>query len=226
VIISVIHNIIERGILTFAGLRVLVRRWISSLANANCYPARLRNHRNIRRLGMPGVTSMGNAIFLQDLFHQLTRRQLAKRGREQEAVEVLCAVHDLQPDDPYIVGEIEAIRAAIAIEGKEGSKITALFKKDILQTRRRVILAWFGLFMNQWSGINLVVYYMPTVLVVNVGMGAKQAQLIAGFVELMFVVGNTLPALALDRLGRKRTMMVGCGLLSFCMMMISIVSST
>ena len=91
-------------------------------------------------------------------------RWLAKRGREQEAIEVLCAVHDLQPNDPYIVGEIEAIRAAIAIES--GSKNwSALFKKDALQTRKRVVLAYFGLFMNQWSGINLVVYYMPTVLV-------------------------------------------------------------
>jgi len=51
---------------------------------------------------------------------------------------------------------MEAIQAAIAIESG-GQKISALFKSDILQTRRRVILAWFGLFMNQWSGINLVV---------------------------------------------------------------------
>lgn len=43
-------------------------------------------------------------------------RWLAKRGREQEAIEVLCAVHDLEPTDPLILGEIEAIRAAIAIE--------------------------------------------------------------------------------------------------------------
>ena len=44
------------------------------------------------------------------------------------------------------------------------------------------------------------------------------------FVELMFPIGNTLPALALDRMGRKMTMMVGCGILSFSMMMITIVS--
>ena len=167
-------------------------------------------------------------------------RWLAKRGRYDEAVEVLCAVHDLQPDDPYVVSEMDAIRAAIAIEGKDAAKIRSLFKSDILQTRRRVVLAWLGLFMNQMSGrlmksralaaltdivegINLVVYYMPTVLVVNVGMPAKQAQLVAGFVELMFIVGNTAPALALDRMGRKRTMIVGAGLLSFCMMMITIV---
>ena len=134
---------------------------------------------------------------------------------------MLSAVHDLPEDDEYIQGEIEAIRAAIAIETGQGAqKVFGLFKKDILQTRRRVLLAWFGLFMNQWSGINLVVYYMPTVLVENVGMPASQAQLVAGFVELMFVVGNTLPAFALDRLGRRRIMMTGCALLSFCMMMI------
>lgn len=151
-------------------------------------------------------------------------RWLAKRGRENEAIEVLCAVHDLEPEDPYIIGEIEAIRAAIAIESGV-QKVSSLFKKDILQTRKRVVLAWFGLFMNQWSGINLVVYYMPTVLVVNVGMAAGRAQLIAGFVELMFVVGNTLPAFYLDRMGRKKTMMIGCGLLSGCMLAISVLLS-
>lgn len=84
-------------------------------------------------------------------------RWLAKRGREKEAIEVLCTVFDLPEDDDYIVGEIEAIRAAIAIEQGQGAqKWTGLFKKDILQTRWRVFLAWFGLFMNQWSGVSQI----------------------------------------------------------------------
>lgn len=66
---------------------------------------------------------------------------------------------------------------------------------------------------------------MPSVLVENVNVPRHQAQLIAGFVELMFIVGNTLPALALDRMGRRKTMMVGAGCLSFCMMMITILLS-
>nr|OQO21119.1 hypothetical protein B0A51_09357 [Rachicladosporium sp. CCFEE 5018] len=136
-------------------------------------------------------------------------RWLAKRGRIDEAREVLCAVFDVPDDDPWVLSEIRAIEAAIAIErGSGAGTVSALFKSDILQTRKRTILAWFGLFMNQWSGINLVIYYMPTVLVVNVGMSPGRAQLIAGFVELMFPIGNTLPALYLDRMGRKRTMMI------------------
>ena len=66
---------------------------------------------------------------------------------------------------------------------------------------------------------------MPSVLVENVGTDPHEAQLIAGFVELMFIVGNTLPALALDRMGRRPTMMIGAGCLSFSMMMITILLS-
>ena len=80
-------------------------------------------------------------------------RWLAKRGREDEAAQVICDVFDLRRDDPYVLGEMEAIRAAIAIETGEGAgKALGIFKKDKLQTRWRVFLAWFGLFMNQWSG--------------------------------------------------------------------------
>ena len=83
-------------------------------------------------------------------------RWLAKKGRFDEAREVLCAVFDMKPDDPYIVEEMDAIAATVAMETEEGnSKLSAVFVNDHLQTRRRVILAWFGLFMNQMGGVSL-----------------------------------------------------------------------
>jgi hypothetical protein len=52
---------------------------------------------------------------------------------------------------------MESIQMAVELEQQEGAqRVFAVFKKDILQTRKRVMLAWFGLFMNQLSGINLV----------------------------------------------------------------------
>lgn len=56
-------------------------------------------------------------------------------------------------------------------------------------------------------------------------MGARQAQLVAGFVELMFVIGALAPSLALDRMGRRWTMIWGVFGLGICMMMISILLS-
>ncbi|SMY21888.1 unnamed protein product [Zymoseptoria tritici ST99CH_1A5] len=152
-------------------------------------------------------------------------RWLAKRGRDAEAEEVLCAVFDTQPNDPFIVEEMRAIRAAVALEKTEGKKgYGSIFQKDILKTRRRVALAWFALFMNQLSGINLVVYYMPTVLL-DIGQSRNNSLLIAGGVQLMFPLGNLVPAFFLDRMGRRPTMLWGCGLLSFCMVMITILLS-
>ena len=86
-------------------------------------------------------------------------RWLAKRGRMEEALEVICAVIDLPEDDPYVISEMESIRQVLALEQNEKAQNwTSVFKKDILQTRKRVGLAWFGLFMNQLSGINLGTY--------------------------------------------------------------------
>lgn len=63
----------------------------------------------------------------------------------------------------------------------------------------------------------MIVYYIPTVLVQNVGQDPRTAQIVGGFVNLMFVIGNFGPALALDRMGRRKTMIWGCLGLGICM---------
>ncbi|KAI1608408.1 general substrate transporter [Exophiala viscosa] len=151
-------------------------------------------------------------------------RWLFKKGRDEEAIHVLCAVFDLPPTDPYITSEVANIKHALRVEAGVTSHM-ALFKKDKLKTRRRIILAYFGLFMNQMVGINLVVYYMPTVLIDTVKLTPRVAQIIAGFIQLMFIVGNIGPALALDRMGRRKTMLYGAFGLGCCMMMASILLS-
>ncbi|KAK5054398.1 hypothetical protein LTR84_001288 [Exophiala bonariae] len=151
-------------------------------------------------------------------------RWLFKRGREEEGIEVLCAVFDLPRDDPYIVSEVRAIKHAVAVESGVRSH-RALFKSDKLKTRRRIALAYFGLFMNQMVGINLVVYYSPTLLVQSIGMVPRTAQIVAGFIQLMFIIGCLVPAFALDRMGRRKTMFYGVIGLGICMMMASILLS-
>lgn len=78
----------------------------------------------------------------------LCPRWLFKKGRDEEAIEVLCAVFDLPPTDPYITSEVANIKHALRVEAGVTSH-RALFKKDKLKTRRRIMLAYFGLFMNQ-----------------------------------------------------------------------------
>ena len=89
-------------------------------------------------------------------------RWLYRKGRNEEALQVLCDVFDRGPNDPKVVTESEGILDAIALETVHGEyKWSQLLKKDEVQTGKRVLLAYGMQFMNQMGGINLVVVRCP-----------------------------------------------------------------
>lgn len=85
-------------------------------------------------------------------------RYLYYHGRDAEALQVLCDVYDRHPEDEKIACEQRDILEALALERKHGEyRWSQLFKRDEVQTGRRVLLAYGMQFMNQVGGINLVV---------------------------------------------------------------------
>ncbi|CAM1510720.1 Fc.00g010550.m01.CDS01 [Cosmosporella sp. VM-42] len=140
-----------------------------------------------------------------------------------EALDALSAVYDKPGDHPDIIREANSIEIALNIEAEaEGSASWAsTFRKDNVNTRYRIFLAWFVQFMNQAGSINLVVYYILTVLRDNVGLEHTLAQIIAGCIQLMFPIGSLLPSLALDRMGRRSTMIWGSAGLCVSMLLAS-----
>lgn len=150
-------------------------------------------------------------------------RWLYNHGREEEAVAVICAMYDKEPNDPYILEEKAAIAQAIEFELSANSSKSALgiFRNDEVKTGYRVLLAWGVQFMNQAGGINLVVYYIPSALIQNVGMSTRTAQILGGCINMMFMFGSILPSFALDRMGRRKTMMAGCFGMGVCMLLVA-----
>lgn len=85
-------------------------------------------------------------------------RYLFKHGRNEEALQVLCEVYGKRPDDPKIKQEEQDVLEALRLEEEHGEyKWSQLLKKDPVQTGRRVLLAYGSMFIQQVSGINLVV---------------------------------------------------------------------
>lgn len=85
-------------------------------------------------------------------------RYLYKHGRNEEALQILCDVYDGTPDDPKIAKENQDVLEALKLEQENGEyRWSQLFKRDEVQTGRRVLLAYGMQFMNQMGGINLVV---------------------------------------------------------------------
>ncbi|KAJ5580823.1 general substrate transporter [Penicillium hetheringtonii] len=149
-------------------------------------------------------------------------RWLMNHCQEKEAIEVLCAVYDKQEHEEYIVKERQAIVSAIELETNASKKsFWSIFRNDEVKTGQRVLLAWGMQLMNQVGGINLVVYYVPTVLKQNVGLDSQLSQILGGCIQIMFMLGSLLPAFMLDRMGRRRTMMIGSFGLGVCMMMVA-----
>lgn len=65
---------------------------------------------------------------------------------------------DGNPNDPKVVSQQTEILETLALERKHGEyKWSQIFKRDEVQTGRRILLAYGMQFMNQMGGINLVV---------------------------------------------------------------------
>ncbi|KAF2117106.1 general substrate transporter [Lophiotrema nucula] len=153
-------------------------------------------------------------------------RYLYKHGRGEEALQILCDVYDGTPDSPKIAKENNDVLQALKIEQENGAyRWSQLFKRDEVQTGRRVLLAYGMQFMNQMGGINLVVYYITSVLQFNVGLTRNLSLLLGGIINLMFFIGSLFPTFFLDKYGRRKPMMWGSFGLGVSMMLIAILLS-
>ncbi|KAJ5105884.1 hypothetical protein NUU61_003231 [Penicillium alfredii] len=146
-------------------------------------------------------------------------RWLYRHNRPDEALQVLCDVYGMGPDDHKVVIESEGILEAIELETLHGEyRWSQILKRDEVQTD---------------GGINLVVYYVTSVLQYNVGLTRKLSLLLGGVIQVMFVIGKLTitgqgsfyPTFFSDRFGRRKPMMWGSFGLFFSMMMISILLS-
>lgn len=83
-------------------------------------------------------------------------RWLYARGRNEEAFQVMTDVWNGHEDK--VSKMQDEILTALELERKHGEyKWRQIFKRDEVQTGRRVLLAYGMQFMNQMGGINLVV---------------------------------------------------------------------
>ncbi|KAL9094264.1 MAG: hypothetical protein Q9165_003404 [Trypethelium subeluteriae] len=154
------------------------------------------------------------------------KRRFSSVDSLQELGPESTRVYDKHPDNHQILKEQDDILKAIKLEGSVGtSGWTRLFKEDDIQTRKRIALAYGMQFMNQMGGINLVVYFIPTVLQDNVGLTRNLSLLLGGVINIMFIIGSFVPAFLVDRIGRRRPMMWGSFGLGISMMLISILLS-
>jgi sugar porter (SP) family MFS transporter len=144
---------------------------------------------------LPGI-----ALTLGMLLVPHTPRWLLEAGREEEARDVLARTRESEDDVDDEVREVEKV-----LESEREGGFTGLFSAEI----RPMMVVGLGLaFFQQAVGVNTVVYYAPTILKYT-GLTANQSVTEALSVGITNVVFTVIAILLMDRVGRRKLLLVG-----------------
>ena len=110
-------------------------------------------------------------------------RWLLLKDRHDESLNVIARLQGKNASihDPEVTAEFLSIQSALAAERKERVPLMDVFKcRDKTQTLRRLLLSCGTQFMQQFSGVNALGYYLPTLLQQSVGLSEQESRLMTG----------------------------------------------
>ncbi|WWC98835.1 hypothetical protein V866_005728 [Kwoniella sp. B9012] len=176
---------------------------------------------------LPFTVQMAPCVVLVSVLFTLpySPRWLALRGRDDDCLVSLCRLRGLPPTDPRIQAEWITIRAE-AIRNREVQvaahpslqgdstadeaklEIAGWFDMFKKQTIRQTLIGIILMFFQQFSGINALVYYSPT-LFQQLGLDYELQLTLSGVLNIAQLVAVIVAFFVLDRVGRRFILLAG-----------------
>ncbi|GAB5590991.1 hypothetical protein Unana1_05891 [Umbelopsis nana] len=174
------------------------------------------------------------------LFFPFSPRWLMSQNREADALKVLSRLRRLPPDTPIIEEEWREIKATVEFDrqvekerypqhinnGARGKFMIGLggyldlFRKGIF---KRLWLGCALQFFQQFTGINAIIYYAPTIFQ-SIGLSGTAVPLLAtGIVGVVNVVCTIPAVLFLDQFGRRKALLFGAFFMAISHIIIAII---
>ncbi|PVZ97767.1 hypothetical protein BB558_006265 [Smittium angustum] len=147
-------------------------------------------------------------LFVSMLFMPYSPRWLADKNRDEEALAVLARLRSGGDTSSYeVIEELNMIKEQIKLERETSIRSYGeLFRFPI---RRRLALGVITQVLQQLTGINVIMYYAPTIFE-QAGVGGSNASRIAQGINGVVNMASTIPAiLFVDRWGRRKTLIIG-----------------
>ncbi|OJJ42605.1 hypothetical protein ASPZODRAFT_76671 [Penicilliopsis zonata CBS 506.65] len=165
---------------------------------------------------IPGA-AVGTIIF----FRPESPRWLFHHDRADEALQVLADLHaNGDTTDPAVQAEFEEIRVVVEHErGTPPPSYLALLTEK--QYRRRTALAMGLQFMQQISGVNIILYYAAKVFAQTGRTGTSAALLANGIESALFLVASYSLTMLMDVYGRRLPIIIGPTLMGICMIVVA-----
>lgn len=180
-------------------------------------------------------------LFVGMIFMPFSPRWLVHHGREGEARKILASLRGLSVDHELVELEFLEIKAQSQFEKRTVAehfphlreqttwnvfKLQFVAIKSLFQTKamfKRVTVACVTMFFQQWTGINAVLYYAPSIFK-QLGMSSTTTSLLAtGVVGIVMFVFTVPAVLYIDRVGRKPVLTVGAIGMATCHIIIAVI---
>ena len=141
-------------------------------------------------------------------------RWLMKHGYIEEAEQILADLESTTLDDLFIVTSSKDIQWANRIEIENAIPWSKLLTgrtgdKGGTKTMRRLFLGMGTQAMQQFGGINVTSYYLPTVLQKSVGLDESTSRLLAACNSVSYLIFGSLGIPVVESQGRRFLMLVG-----------------
>ncbi len=141
-------------------------------------------------------------MFIGMIFLPETPRWLISKGHDERCRQVLEKV-----EDPSLVEEvISKMKAEVEMDKKNKVRWTDIFKKWL---RVPLIIAVGIMFVQQFTGINTIIYYSPKIFLMSGFADAQAAVWASVSVGVVNVVFTILSLFMIDRLGRRKLYFIG-----------------
>jgi hypothetical protein len=149
---------------------------------------------------------------------------LLAHGKEDKAVEVISCLEGKSIDDPFVIAQRNEIDFTIRYEHENSVRWRDLLKKRDHDTKtlRRLLLGAGTQFMQQFGGINIMSYYLPTVLEKSVGLKESMARLLTACNAISYLIFSGLAVLLVERMGRRGLMILSTFGQFLCFLIITI----
>ena len=172
----------------------------------------------------PNSASWRFTLILSGLFSSLlsififtlpeSPRWLCKKGRWEEAREILGILYDEDPYGPTVNKQIDDIRISLERAGK--GSILRMFKMGPQRQLHRVVLAATPQMFLQMSGINAIAQYTPVVFEQLLHFNGVDSGILAAASQLGLVLGAFCCSWTVDRFGRRKLMLFSATMMCIC----------
>jgi hypothetical protein len=147
-------------------------------------------------------------------------------NREEEAVQIIADLEDKEIHDPFVQLQCEEIQFSVEFEAANSVSFADVIRgrshgKAGTKTIRRLLLGMGIQAMQQFSGINVTSYYLPTVLTKSVGLSESLSRLLTACNSVQYLLFSLIGIPNVERWGRRMLMIFGASGQCFCYIIIT-----